>query len=156
LKTPCISMNRGSAANTATKLVNRQGQRSFFLKRIHTGSGGFPGGKVDRAWSWLVRRFTITRTIPPLPHMPSWQAQGRLNCSAWRPSWKANSSSARQEIPRILWNPNVLYWASATFLSPEPHESNSHPVLLFLLLYYQFTAVIVTWNSTSIVWCKTP
>ena len=25
------------------------------------------------------------------------------------PSWEANSSSASQEIPQILWNPNVHY-----------------------------------------------
>ena len=25
------------------------------------------------------------------------------------PSWEANSSSASQEIPRTLWNPNVHY-----------------------------------------------
>jgi len=151
-------VSQGSVVNTATKLVNRQGQRSFFFKRIHTGSGGFPGGKVDGAWSWpLVRRLTITRTIPPLPHMPSWHAQGQLNCSAWRPCWKANSSSVRQEIPRILWNPNFHYWVSATFLSPEPHESNSHPVhLRFPYFIITFAAVILTWNSISIVWCKTP
>jgi hypothetical protein len=26
-----------------------------------------------------------------------------------RPSWEANSFSASQEIPRILWNPEVYY-----------------------------------------------
>jgi hypothetical protein len=26
-----------------------------------------------------------------------------------RPSWEANSFSASQEIPRILWNPEVQY-----------------------------------------------
>jgi hypothetical protein len=26
-----------------------------------------------------------------------------------RPSWEANSFSASQEIPRILWNPAVQY-----------------------------------------------
>jgi hypothetical protein len=26
-----------------------------------------------------------------------------------RPSWEANSLSASQEIPRILWNPGVHY-----------------------------------------------
>jgi hypothetical protein len=25
------------------------------------------------------------------------------------PSWEANRSSASQEIPRILWNPEVYY-----------------------------------------------
>jgi hypothetical protein len=25
------------------------------------------------------------------------------------PSWEANRSSANQEIPRILWNPNIHY-----------------------------------------------
>jgi hypothetical protein len=25
------------------------------------------------------------------------------------PSWEANRFAASQEIPRILWNPNVLY-----------------------------------------------
>jgi len=31
------------------------------------------------------------------------------NRRASRPSWEANSSSASQEIPRILWNPKIRY-----------------------------------------------
>jgi hypothetical protein len=47
------------------------------------------------------------------------------NCMEQSPSWEANSFSASQEIPRILWNPEVYYYIR---LPPVPILSQISPV----------------------------
>jgi len=50
------------------------------------------------------------------------------------PSWEANSHSASQEIPRLLWNPKFHYrfqQQTATGPYPEPDESSAHLETLF-------------------------
>jgi hypothetical protein len=45
------------------------------------------------------------------------------------PSWEAKTSSATQEIPRILWNPKVHHriHEHATCPYPEPDQSSLRP-----------------------------
>jgi len=46
-------------------------------------------------------------------------------------SWEAKSSSAKQEIPRILWNMKIHHRndkESATCPCPEPAESRPNPL----------------------------
>jgi hypothetical protein len=44
------------------------------------------------------------------------------------PSWEANSSSASQEIPHILWNPKVHYCMHSQQPATCPYPDKSVPV----------------------------
>jgi hypothetical protein len=48
------------------------------------------------------------------------------------PSLEADSFSARHEIPRLLWDPNVHYLDQKTVTGPcrKPHRSSPHHILL--------------------------
>jgi hypothetical protein len=45
------------------------------------------------------------------------------------PSWEANSNSASQETPHLLWN--RVHKSPAIGPYPEPHESSPHFPTLF-------------------------
>ena len=61
------------------------------------------------------------------------------NCMEQSPSWEANWSSASQEIPRILWNPEVHYPLSrkpAACPHPEPDQSSPRSPSYFLNIHF--------------------
>ena len=54
------------------------------------------------------------------------------------PTWEANSSSSSQEIPQILWNPEVYYrnlQEPSTCLYPK----QAFPKKVMRLLLFEFT-----------------
>jgi len=60
--------------------------------------------------AYLVSRLNTCGAIPPFRR--SLRAQGNVTFTYYMeqsPSWKANSLSPSQEIPRILWNPKIYY-----------------------------------------------
>jgi hypothetical protein len=56
-------------------------------------------------------------------------------CVQQSPSWKANSFSAGQEIPRVLWNPKIYYSVYSNPLLVPILSQNSplHALLCFEL-----------------------
>jgi hypothetical protein len=65
-------------------------------------------------FDWCTVRFIITCLLTYLLHEQS-------------PSWEAGRSSASQEIPHILWNPEV-YYRIYKFAPPVPILNQINPV----------------------------
>jgi len=60
------------------------------------------------------------------------------NCTEQSPSRKANMSSASQEIPHIIWNPEVPYPLPATCTFPQPDQSSLCPPSSFFKIHWRF------------------
>jgi hypothetical protein len=74
------------------------------------------------------------------------------NSTEQSPSWKGNSPSAPQEIPRILWNANVHYRAhNNRLLVPIVTQSiqSTHPQHLFMTNFN----IILPPTTMSSKWC---
>jgi len=73
-------------------------------------------------WIYFFRNNTCD------PILPKWE--GESNSMEQNPSWEANSNSAIQEIPSLLWNPEVHY---RVYKGPRlvPILSQMHPIHTF-------------------------
>ena len=73
---------------------------------VHCGNVGLCVAVRRRLLGWDVRMWQVV----PGTYLFAYLLTYLLTYVIWHsPSWEANRFSASQEIPRILWNPNVHY-----------------------------------------------
>ena len=89
-------------------------------KKLNFGSS--PAIRIIHFMHMLKLSRHLPSSPPPQPH--TYLLHGAES------SWEANRSSASQEIPRIVWNPEGSLPHShvpATCIYPEPDRSSSYP-----------------------------
>jgi hypothetical protein len=88
----------------AAWLVLWRGPDWTVLRKVCLGAPTYATGDGS------FRSFGMISKIPVVPsfiQIRSWRASLITSCSS--PSWEADSHSASQEIPRLLWNPKLHY-----------------------------------------------
>jgi len=81
------------------------------------------------------------------------------DCMEQRPSWRADSRSALQEISSLPWSQDPT-----TGSSPESDEHTPHPQSLFLKIHALFCYICVVWfwprswvqAQVEVFWVATP
>ena len=66
------------------------------------------------------------------------------------PSWEANSSSSRQEIPRILWNPMVRHRIHKSS-PPVPILNHINTFSQFLQMHSNSIVPSMPWSSSFLI-----
>ena len=116
-----VSLNHNQHHTFSNTLINVLPLQRFFSAPEHSCQQWVPPNLLFSRYSGYSDRdeepatplhltSTLRTTIAILPSLHDFMACIENTYSMQHsPSWEANRSSASQEIPRILWNPKVLY-----------------------------------------------
>ena len=122
-----------------------------YLKKTHNAQGNttFTTHKISPLLKLIEKRYQVQPSDKELhtEHIPLTYSMVQS------PSWEANWFAASQEIPRILWNPKVLYRThkrqpSVSILGqPNPgHISTSHLLNIHPNIIHPFTPKSPQWS----------